>query len=323
MTASNGALKTELEYWFSAPSTELAPLFQKALKLTEQHFSRHVTLYTPGPRFPAISVTGRNCELNCQHCGGHFLKQMKSITQPKKLVAFCHQLEQNHGKGCLISGGCTTEGQLPLKPFLPAFAEIKRSTNLILNVHTGLLTSSEAQALGKTGIDCASIDVVGDNGTLHQVYGLINQSTQDYARTLEALKNSRIPVAPHICVGLHHGRLLGELAALQLISSTIQPASIVIIALMPTKGTRMESVSPPSNLDIARVCALTRLIFPRCKISLGCMRPRGMARHQMEKLAVRAGINRLVLPTNTTVEYLKRNLYTTQVEEACCIVPTT
>jgi len=318
MTRSASLDEKLLRRWFQAPAEELEPLFKLARRLTDIHFGRRVQLFIPGKRFPAISVTGPRCQLGCLHCGGRFLQHMHPLAKPESLLAFCQQLAANGGRGCLISGGCDRHGRVPLGPFLPVLTQIKRTTELFINVHTGLLSSEEAQRLAETGIDCASVDVVGDNEIIHQVYGLHDHTTADYRSTLQALDAHGVSVAPHICVGIGFGRLSGELTALQLIRSSLSPSVLVIIALMPAKGTAMADVTPPTNQDIARVCALARLLFPETEIALGCMRPKGMQRREMEKLAVEAGVTRIALPTQSTIQYLKERGYTTTMLEACC-----
>ncbi len=319
MAKSPGLQISELERWFHAPINELGPLFRAAQDITDKNFNRQIDLFFPNQSFPSISVTGRSCQLNCQHCNRKFLNHMHPITEPSELLSFCQRLVSNHGIGCLISGGCDSKGQVPLSPFYPALREIKNTTELFLNVHTGFMTAPEAKQLARTRIDCASVDVVGDDKTLHSVYGLTNRSIQDYAETLKALTIAGIPIAPHICVGLLRGQLSGELAALQLIHSTIKPSTIVIIALMPTQGTPWEDTIPPKNNDIARICALARLIFPKTEIALGCMRPRGSSRREMERMAIEAGITRLAVPTKSTQKFLEEKGYKIKVKETCCV----
>jgi hypothetical protein len=189
-----------------------------------------------------------------------------------------------------------------------------------LNVHTGFLTPADAKELANAGIDCASVDIVGHDETIHSIYGLSQRSTRDYEKTLKALKTSGVPVAPHICVGLDHGRLRGELQALRLIHSIIKPRTLVLIAFMPTKGTAMANDPPARPEDVARICALTRLLFPQCHIALGCMRPGGALRRKTEELVIQAGATRLVQPTNTSRQYLQENGFSIRTETACCVV---
>lgn len=309
-----------LHAWFKAPFTTLHKLFSQAQTLTEEIFNHQITIYNPGRQFPSVSITGTRCKLNCQHCAGRFLYPMQQITSPQDLVAFCKNLTRQNGVGCLISGGCDETGVVPLAPFLPALAKIKLSTDLFLNVHTGFLTDLQASELSQTGIDCASVDVVGDDSTIQMVYGLKHRTTKDYVSTLKALETVGISIAPHICVGLRNGELVSELDALQLIKSAINPRLLVIIALMPTKGTAMADSPPPQPYDVARVIAIARLLFPQTEIALGCMRPRGSIRRQMEQLAIQAGITRLVQPTKATLEYLEKNRYSINRRNACCVI---
>jgi len=315
---SKGA--SNLRDWFRVPSTELMELFSYTQTLTEEAFKRQITIFNPGAEFPPISITGHQCQLNCQHCARHFIQSMHPITSPQKLITFCEELDRRGAVGCLISGGCDDTGAVPLTPFLPALAHLKRSTKLFLNVHTGFLTDSQAAELSQTGIDCTSVDVVGDDSTIQLVYGLKQRTTKDYFTTLAALRAHRISTAPHICVGLHHGKLVGEFDALQIIKHTIEPRCLVIIALMPTKGTPMSNCQPPHPYDIARVCAIARLFFPKTEITLGCMRPRGSIRRQTEQLAIQAGVTRLVQPTRATLQYLEKNGYTIKRQNACCVI---
>jgi uncharacterized radical SAM superfamily protein len=245
---------------------------------------------------------------------------MHSLTHPNDLLDFCKNLAKAGGLGCLISGGCRPDGTIPFQPFLPVLSTIKTTTNLILNVHTGFLTPTDAHQLANAGIDCTSVDVVGNDETIRTVYGLSQRSTHDYETTLQALKNNRVPVAPHICVGLHHGRLLGELKALQLIHSILQPQVLVLIAFMPTHGTPMEEDPPGQPEDVAKVCALARLLFPQCEIALGCMRPGGALRNKTEELVIRAGVTRLVQPTKASRQYLQENEFTVKTATTCCVV---
>ena len=311
---------SKLEYWFTAPSSQLEILYSEAQRITEHHFKREITLFTPGKQFPSISITGNQCQLQCRHCAGHFLQHMHALTQPNELLNFCQQLAEDGGIGCLISGGCRPDGTIPFQPFLPTLSQIKTTTNLFLNVHTGFLSATEAQELGNTGIDCASVDVVGNDDTIRSIYGLWQRSTHDYEMTLQALKTSGVPIAPHICVGIYHGSLHGELHALRLIHSILQPHVLVLIAFMPTKGTAMVDDPPAKPEDVAKICALARLLFPQTHIALGCMRPGGSLRQKTEELVIRAGATRLVQPTRASRKFLQDNGFTIRTKRACCVV---
>ncbi len=294
-------------------------LFESVSRSRDSLLGRKIRFYYPLPRFPNVSVTGGVCALGCKHCGGHYLKTMNGIQTPSKLKEFCKKLETEGGIGLLVSGGCDTEGRVPLDRFLDALRWTKENTGLIINVHTGLLDKRQAEELGSTGVDIVSVDVVGSNETIRHVYGL-NATVDDYWETLNSLKEARIPnIVPHICVGLDFGKIRGEAAALE-VAQRIDPELVVILGLMPTPGTAMENVPPPSAEVVARAVAATSIMLPNAGVALGCMRSR-IGKEKIEKLAIRAGANRLVLPSRSTIENVKAIGFKVIHLDGCCAIP--
>jgi uncharacterized radical SAM superfamily protein len=88
--------------------------------------------------FPTISITGNACALNCKHCGGKVLETMNSALTPEKLFELGLKLKKNGAKGCLVSGGCLTDGSVPLDDFVPELERFKRELGLTVFVHTGV-----------------------------------------------------------------------------------------------------------------------------------------------------------------------------------------
>ncbi len=301
--------------------TEEAPyeLFESAGRTRDSLLGREIRFYYPLPRFPNISVTGGGCALGCKHCGGHYLKAMAGTETPTKLKAFCTRLEADGGIGLLISGGCDAEGRVPLDRFLGALRWVKENTSLIVNVHTGLLDQRQAEEIGSTGVDIVSVDVVGSNETIKSVYGL-KASVEDYRETLNSLKEAPVPhIVPHICVGLDFGKIRGEAAALA-VARGIDPELVVILGLMPTPGTAMENVDPPSAEILARAITAAKLMCPEAGVALGCMRPR-TGKGRIEELAMRAGASRLVLPSRSTIETAEVEKFRVLHLDGCCSIP--
>jgi hypothetical protein len=94
---------------------------------------------------------------------------------------------------------------------------------------------------------------------------------------------------------------------------------MTFIALNPTKGTEMQDVSPPSALTIAKVIAVARLAMPKVPISLGCMRPSGANRAEIDYLAILAGANRIVVPTPAALARLEKD-YVLERYQTCCVM---
>lgn len=294
-------------------------LLEVTSKLRNTHIGRELRFYYPEPRFPSVSVTGTACALSCKHCSGHYLQWMTGVETPSKLKRFCTRLEEEGGVGILISGGSDIHGRVPLDPFYGAIRWVKENTSLIVNVHTGLLGARQAEEIASTGVDVASVDVVGSDETIRRVYGL-KATVEDYWETLNALREAGVPhVVPHICVGLDFGEIRGEAVALEM-AQRFDPELVVILGLIPTPGTAMEAVEPPSAEDMARAVAATRLMCPEASVAIGCMRPRA-DRSRMEELAIRAGADRLVLPSRSTIETAGMEGFCIKHLDGCCSIP--
>jgi uncharacterized radical SAM superfamily protein len=294
-------------------------LLETASGLRDRELGRSLRFYYPLPRFPNVSVTGSRCALRCKHCGGYYLAGMENVDQPWKLREFASKLQSDGGVGLLISGGSDARGKVPLEPFYETISWIKESTDLIVNIHTGLLSSEEAKGIAETGVDIVSVDVVGSDDTIRRVYGL-SSTVDDYRSTLASLRDAGMRhIVPHICVGLDYGELKGEARALRLIRG-FDPENIVILGLMPTPGTAMENAPAPRAEDMAKVVAVARLICPRASVSLGCMRSR-LEKGRLEELVIRAGADSVVLPTRSTLEYAEREGFEVKHLDGCCSIP--
>jgi len=97
---------------------------------------------------------------------------------------------------------------------------------------------------------------------------------------------------------------------------------IVLIALIPPKNANSKFIGPKPG-DIAKIISIIRFAYPKSEISLGCMRPRGNIKIEIEKYAIKAGINRIEIPSKKTLKWAKE-LYpniTYNFFSACCAIP--
>ena len=84
-------------------------------------FGKQIIFYLPGMfkyngltgKYPAISITGSQCALSCDHCQGKILEGMISAGTSGPLIEKCIDLANRGAQGVLISGGCDEEGRLP------------------------------------------------------------------------------------------------------------------------------------------------------------------------------------------------------------------
>lgn len=277
---------------------------------------KNIRFHSPPSSFPSISITGKACALKCKHCEGRVLETMISATTPEELVAVCRSIKEKGGRGCLISGGCLPDGSVPLQGFIEAIRKVKEELGLTLVVHTGVIDEGVARMLADAKIDAALIDILGSQETIEEVYNL-DVGVEDYEASLKALHDSGVPFVPHVVVGLHYGKLLGEGRALEMISRN-RPHGIVVIALMPLRGTPMEGVRPPREEDVAWVLAKARIMMPDTPIALGCMRPKGSHRRKTDLLAVRGGVNAIAFPAEEAIDLAESMSLKMTFSPVCC-----
>jgi len=235
---------------------------------------------------------------------------------PEDLVKICEKLKSDGCVGCLVSGGCLPDGSVPLNRFTDALSQVKKNTGLKIVVHTGLIDDSTALNLRSAGVDSALIDIIGSNDTIREIYHL-DAGIEDYEKSLEALYASGIPVVPHILVGLHRGRVLGEFKAIDMITR-YAPSALVVIAFTPIKGTAMEDTPPPQPEDIAKVLVAARLRLPKVPMALGCVRPKGTHRTKTDILAIKTGVNAIAYPSEEAIELAKLMGLKTSFHSECC-----
>lgn len=293
-------------------------IFRKNIHFYAPSFMHYKTSFFSSlpSHFPTVSLTGKSCALKCKHCGGKVLETMYSATTPRKLFELCLQLKRKGTAGCLISGGCLHDGSVPLRKFISVIGKIKRELGLTIIVHTGIIDFDTAQVLGNAGVDTALIDIIGSDETIKEIYKL-NATVKDYEDSLKALDDAGISFVPHVVVGLHYGKLKGELHALQMISR-YQPSALVIIAFMPIHGTEMVEVPPPTPLDIAKVVVVARLMFPETALALGCMRPKGKHRTKTDILAIKAGVDAIAFPQEEAIRFAKEEEKDIAFSSVCC-----
>jgi uncharacterized radical SAM superfamily protein len=308
---------------------ELEESLRKAQELRRINFDKKIHLYAPSfmyyktsyycsspADFPTISVTGKGCGLKCKHCGGRVLETMYPAETPGKLFELCAHLKRNGALGCLISGGCLPDGTVPLARFVEAIGKVKHELGLTVFVHTGIVDDETAEALKRAHVDGALIDMIGSDETINEIYKL-NVTVKDYENSLQALHEADIAFVPHVIVGLHYGKLRGELHALEM-ASKYEPSAVVVIAFMPIRGTEMSNVKPPEPLDIAKVIAAARLMLPTTPIVLGCMRPKGKHRARTDVLAIKAGVNAIAFPTEDAVRFAESQGCVAVFSSLCC-----
>jgi uncharacterized radical SAM superfamily protein len=268
-------------------------------------------------RFPAFSITGGACALDCDHCQAKILQPMIPATRPEILEREVRtRAAAGDLAGFLLSGGSNRQNEVPFERFLPAIARLKAELpGLRIAAHTGLVDRSRAEGLAAAGVEVAMLDVIGAEETIREVYHL-DRPVADFEAALGALVATRLKVVPHVVIGLHYGRLLGEFRALEIIARHPVDACILVV-VMPafTRGGRFRAVHPHEAAD---VFLAARELMPQRRVLLGCARPPGAARRLIDAYALLAGLDGIAFPAEGVVA-LARALGRPLVQaHACC-----
>ena len=276
--------------------------------------------YTPGKIFPAISVTGTECELSCEHCDRKYLGSMVQAGTDTEFIKNLNENVEKGAIGALISGGCTSTGKVPILKYDTLLKEFKENNEFYLNSHVGLVSQAEAYALKECGIDNVSFDMILDQEAISELFHLPN-TVEDYISSYNALLKANLRVTPHILIGARFGKIAREIDAIKLLSEN-NPELLVFIAMIPPKkegimDSRFHLLSPS---EIARVIFIAKIFLPDSIFSLGCMRPKGKWSKELERWAIQAGASRMEIPSQATLKWVKSMDFKIAYFGACCAI---
>jgi len=298
--------------------------------IRRQNFDDVIEFYAPGlkkwetqewkpenaRRFLPISVTGDACALQCDHCQANVLKGMISAGGGKDLYEIAQRLWDEGTDGLLVSGGSTKSGGVPLGRHMESIARIKRDLPMRVIVHSGVVAPDIAEGLAQAGVDGVMLDIMGADETIQEIYHL-DLTTKDFDRSLALLAERDLRIIPHIVLGMHYGRFLGEHTALEMIAR-YPVSTLILVVLMPLTGTPMAGISPPPVEEVLDFFALSRTTMPDTKINLGCGRPMGEIKKELDWGAIDNGLNGIAYPAEGAIAYARSRGLEAKLYEYCC-----
>lgn len=271
--------------------------------------------------FPAFSVTAAGCALMCDHCQARILEPMIPATNPEMLDRKVRELIASQDlRGFLLSGGSTRRNEIRYERYYPVIERLKRDYPCLkIAVHSALLDAPRARSMAAAGVDTAMMDVIGSEETIREVYHL-QRPVADFEATLAALCATTMEVVPHIVIGLHYGRILGEPHALEIVSRhTIH--SLVLVVVMPFYA-RPGTFATPETAAVGRVFLEARKRLPERQVLLGCARPPGLHRRVTDAYAVIAGLDGIAFPADGTLAVASAIGRPAVQEHSCCSIRT-
>ena len=269
--------------------------------------------------FPAFSVTGGSCALDCDHCRAAILEPMIPATTPQMLDAKVRDLIllQNL-QGFLLSGGSNRRNEIKYEKYYPVIERLKRDfPHLKIAIHSALLDEPRAKLMASAGVDTAMMDVIGAEETIRDVYHL-DRPVEDFEATLSSLCATSMEIVPHIVIGLHYGRLLGEQRALE-ICARHKIHSLVLVVIMPFYAKSGTFVTPDTR-DVGSIFRQARARLPDRPVNLGCARPAGMHKRIVDAYAVMAGLDGIAFPADGAVAVAEAIGRPFTQAHACCSI---
>ena len=269
--------------------------------------------------FPSFSITAGACGLNCDHCRAEILKPMIPATSPEMLDRKVRQLVATQNlQGFLLSGGSNRRNEIPYERYYPVVERLKRDfPGMKIAIHSALLDAPRARAMADAGVDTAMMDVIGARETIEQVYHL-ERPVAEFEATLEALCATSMEVVPHIVIGLHYGRILGEPNALDIVSRH-RVTALVLVVVMPFYA-KPGLYAVPDAGEVGRLFGEARRRLPDRQVLLGCARPPGLHKRIVDAYAVMAGLDGIAFPADGAVAVANAVGRPHHQEHACCSI---
>lgn len=269
--------------------------------------------------WPAVSITGGECKLQCDHCKAKILEPMIPATTPEALWDTVSRLADAGAGGMLLTGGSNHRDEVEYGAFYPTIRRIKdRFPEFRIAMHTALVGRAAARQMADAGVDAAMMDVIGAQDTITQVYHL-KRRVDDFERSLEYLNETGMKVVPHIVIGLHYGHLLGEWNALEIVARQ-RPDALVLVVVMPMYAPSHRPFVVPDPQEVGRFFLDARQVLPEVPLLLGCARPPGAVKSAIDAYAVLSGINGMAHPSEGMVELAARLGRSVRVSASCCSI---
>ena len=269
--------------------------------------------------WPAVSITGGDCKLQCDHCKARILEPMIPARTPEDLWRVVNEIVAGGAGGMLLTGGSNHRNEVEYDPYYPTLRRIKDDfPGFKIALHTALVDADIARRMQDAGIDAAMMDVIGAQETITQVYHL-RRTVDDFERSLEHLAATDMKVVPHIVIGLHYGRLLGEWRALEIVRRHL-PDALVLVVVMPFYAPARRPFVTPDSHEVGRFFRDARAALPDTPLLLGCARPSGQAKSLIDAYAIMAGINGMAHPSDGMVELAARLDRSVRITPACCSI---
>ena len=95
--------------------------------------------------------------------------------------------------------------------------------------------------------------------------------------------------------------------------------NLCYIIFVPIEGTLFGNRKPPAVSKVQAIFEKTIELLPETRIYLGCMRPSGKYRDEIDVKAVETGIHGVVMPSKKAIERAKELGIEIVWKQECCV----
>ncbi|MCX8058384.1 MAG: hypothetical protein N3A58_03085 [Spirochaetes bacterium] len=256
----------------------------------------------------ALSTTGEFCKLNCPHCRKHYIKKMFDISKFSEYKTnFESDLYDNNYinsffnyNSFLISGGMNKDLEIPIEKFENFYLFLKKNKKLI-NFHTGFLKEEKFYIFRYA--DAISLDLIFSNEAIKNIYKT-KKTKKDYIKYLDSVinfcekENIDCKIVPHITIGLNFGAPSEEKDLIKYISNykNLKMIDKIVLNILKPNTNISFYYSPDINYS-KEIIVYARSMLNKKLIFLGCMRPSGKYRKEIDKFSLIEGIDGIVNPS--------------------------
>ena len=151
----------------------------------------------------------------------------------------------------------------------------------------GMLDDEQARRLAEAGLDAYNHNLDTSRDAYRSV--ITTRTFDDRLRTLGAVQRAGIRVCSGGIIGM--GETVADRCAMliELVRLTPHPESVPINALVRVPGTPLEALPPVDPLELVRMVAVARILFPKARVRLSAGRTELSREAQL--LALYAGAN--------------------------------
>lgn len=253
---------------FNMPLTELIDIARRTHK--NHHSDNTVQLAS------LLSIRTGYCPENCKYCpqSAHWAKttgvQKENLMQVTEVLSKANQAKQAGAtRFCMGTAWREVKDGQEFDQVLEMVQGI-RDIGMEACVTLGMLTEQQAKKLADAGLTAYNHNI--DTSPEYYDKIITTRKFEDRINTINNVRKAGISVCCGGIIGM--GESVTDRASMLSILNSMSPhpESVPINALVPAKGTPLETQKPVDSIEFIRMIAVTRIVLPTSRIRLSAGR---------------------------------------------------